>query len=183
MTDKITAARELLKKAILLNDAELISLANQLLGSEEQVSETVVQKKVCVNCNSEVAENKKSCPSCKKRKFKNISAPVAQTTTPIVQTKQPVVEEERGLGRRAGRRESIGPFKNQFVDDGTLAVNDKLFNKKYGKFFSAQPRNKPAAKPVSVHCERCHRPFDLSPALFRGHEAYYVCDRCVSRSI
>jgi DNA-directed RNA polymerase subunit RPC12/RpoP len=204
MVDILTTAKELLAKGIALNDADLIAMANSILNSEAKTAvatEGVPQQEYkCLNCAHvfSSAKLKKACPKCKKRKLMLVEHKVTAGPPPVVTEKQDY-REINGIYHKKGKVPRVNPITgavegsygrtepiivkpNSFVDDGTEGEDGRMFDKKYGKFFRRSPRVKPVAKPLNVPCGICHRPFELSPALYRGQDAYYVCNKCGSRS-
>lgn len=75
--------------------------------------------------------------------------------------------------------------KNLFKDDGTIASQDKEFNKKYGKRFSVQPRLKEAAKIIEVKCQYCPAKEKVSSKIvkMKDGEPYHVCLSCVRKGV
>src|SRR5688500_15531669 len=149
MPDNIETAKALLRKGIQLGDQDLIDMANQLLGN--QVDDTGGNTPVvadfgptysytCTNCNQSIDSDKprKKCPSCKKLKLVERQVVVKRKTgtedfvrkPKSGDTKQIRYNENGEPEGSYGRTEQIKITGNKFVDDFSLELGDREFDKK-----------------------------------------------------
>lgn len=143
----------------------------------------------CTICSHSFTSSKvkKSCPKCKKRKLIAVSGIVhdAENTPalplpPAISPKEHKPLPEGVKKNRSGRIRPIEVGTNQFVDDGSQCKNDKEFDAKYGKYFSASERTRPANPEKTVVCFSCKQPFSISANLVKHDSDYYICNGCGS---
>lgn len=110
-----------------------------------------------------------------------------KTTKVKIPRKSKKVDKEENVPIFEQRRAN-GPVKfvgNQFHDDGTLAAQDKSFDKKYGKFYNVSDRTRPESKLIDVKCEHCPNRDKLSSKILRMKDGspYYICVQCARKGL
>lgn len=146
----IQTAKELLKKGIALNDAELIEMANSLLGTVSEVPTTVSVK-----------------PQEKKPRKTRAKA--------VVKEKQSLVDQFSVENKRSQSKKVLVKAQrvNTFNDDGVLAKDEENITPK----IIPAKRDRPKFKKVKQICQSCNGSVMVHPAHIRE---FYVCDGCLS---
>lgn len=150
--DKIEQAKKILRKAILLDDAELIAIANELLG-------------VNINIEDEPVSN---------------PAPKPITEKPVVERKIEIREADfdsfkmkadEDIARKNGVPVNKIKREIQFVDDGS----DKDIETPE---VARSQRKRAPFKMIQQKCEKCGRITETHPAHKRE---FFVCDGCIRK--
>lgn len=146
----IQTAKELLKKGIALNDAELIAMANSLLGTVSEVPTTVSVK-----------------PQEKKPRKTRAKA--------VVKEKQSLVDQFSVENKRSQSKKVLVKAQriNTFNDDGVLAKDEENITPK----IIPAKRDRPKFEKVKQICQSCNGSVMVHPAHVRE---FYVCDGCLS---
>ena len=153
--DKIEQAKKILRKAILLDDPELIAIANELLGIKVDVDdETEVPAS---NPEPELAVEKPDAP----RKTEVREADFDS----FKMSKDEDISRKNGVAVNKIKREI------QFVDDGS----DKDISTP--EISRSERRRKPFQK-VEQKCEKCGRTVETHPTHKRE---FFVCDGCIRK--
>jgi predicted nucleic acid-binding Zn-ribbon protein len=196
----LETAKQLLKKAILLDDAELLELANAAL---EQASERAapVQYPIysCKKCGHKSDIQLKSCPSCRGRKFKIIDKEEKVESTPQAQSKSDPMDftikkpEQKNNGVEVrynpdtgeaegsyGRREEvkakqfdISSLQNEFntiPTEGNEDETDKKIKEKLESKNIRMTQRRPPAKMITVKCYKCSKDMTIPRSQYRGQE-------------
>lgn len=179
--NKIEQAKKILRKAILLDDAELIAIANELLGinvdiddePEVEASKTdIIQMTTWVNSEVVDVDNEPEVPVVK-------PAPPVETA---VETKTKTetretdfdsfkMSKDEDISRKNGVAVNKIKREIQFVDDGS----DKDISTP--EISRSERRRKPFQK-VEQKCEKCGRTVETHPTHKRE---FFVCDGCIRK--
>ena len=153
--DKIEQAKKILRKAILLDDPELIAIANELLGMKVDVDdETEVPAS---NPEPEPAVEKPAAPRKTEVREADFDSFKMKTDEDITR--------KNGVAVNKIKREI------QFVDDGS----DKDISTP--EISRSERRRKPFQK-VEQKCEKCGRTVETHPTHKRE---FFVCDGCIRK--
>lgn len=113
-----------------------------------------------------------------------------EPSTVIQKSPQKVLKQQRDDNsqeeRRQPRTEPVRFIGNLFVDDGTLAVEDKLIDKKLKKGKGGKGWKRASPRPqhefVEVDCgtRSCNTIVEVSPELYMADTTYF-CPKCLSK--
>jgi len=121
-------------------------------------------------------KNTKVKTKTKKTQTKSKSPDYITTTRKSGRTVQGS-DPDKNYGKVVGMNNQ---FHNNFVDDGSLAVKEKEFDKKHP--LKRTSRDRPKFRKITVVCNSCGKKEKIAPALTKkkiGSEyAFYKCDSC-----
>ena len=170
--------KQLLKKAMILNDPELIELANSLLEIDETtdtISDTVFPKYHCLKCDEQfdTPKGKKSCPKCNGRKIEQIN--IKQTPKQTIIEHPSKIQVNRKLEPRQLDLKKMAEILSQIPVEGDVSA-DAIIKSKIEQGKIQRSARRPEATLVNVSCDKCGKKYAVSQKLA---SRYFVCVKCV----